>query len=370
MAGGESLKSVARSHGVEPVQIRRWRAMRTKLEMTKGKARSVSRGRPSSIKHLEDQIIGWALEMRHAGVGLTYNHLVLKAIRVDPDFARKPRQQQYHLVRRLCRQNCLVQRVSTHTAQDHPQVTIDRATEWLQVIRPIVNGPTMNQQYILNMDQTPLPFSLGKRRTLSLQGERTVTVRQSGNEKMRCTVSLTVAADGSRLKPMMIFKGERNGRIAVRELPSSEFSSDLVLACQPNAYQDSENLLTWVDGVLVPHLQEKAAGTPVVLFLDEFSAHSTAEFLSKLESIGVQLKLIPGGCTWLVQPVDVGIGKPFKDRVRAKWWEWMIEMVQDDALVPSPSRELVQKWTHETWESMPEEIVRNSWRKTDLSWFV
>jgi hypothetical protein len=173
------------------------------------------------------------------------------------------------------------------------------------------------------MDQTPVPFSLASNTTLNLRGEGTVTVRATENKKARCTVSLTICADGTKLKPMVIFKGTRNGRIATRELPQSKFCDQLVLAAQPNAWQDEENLNDWVDGVLVPHIQQKAAGTPVKLFLDQFSAHETDGLKARMDELGVQLELIPAGCTWLLQPVDVGIGKPFKDCLRAKWWEWM-----------------------------------------------
>ncbi|KAG7337524.1 hypothetical protein IV203_018970 [Nitzschia inconspicua] len=69
------------------------------------------------------------------------------------------------------------------------------------------------------MDQTPLPFSLASQSTLEMRGTRSVTIRQSGNNKTRATASLAVAADGSKLKPMIIFKGEPRGTIATRELP-------------------------------------------------------------------------------------------------------------------------------------------------------
>jgi hypothetical protein len=308
--------------------------------------------------------------MRHIGVGISYRHLQIKAARVDENFRAKSPTQQYQLIRTLCRQNQLVQRRKTHVAQDNPQVAIDRALEWFQETRPLLSVANVDKKYVINMDQTPVPFSLASNTTLNLRGEGTVTVRATGNKKSRCTVSLIICADGTKLKPMVIFKGARNGRIATRELPQSKFRDNLVLSCQSNAWQDKENMNDWVDGVLVPHLQQKAAGTPVFLFLDQFSAHDSAPFRARMEAIGVQLRLIPGGCTWLCQPIDVGIGKPFKDRLRENWWDWMIGPSEFDAIIGNASRDEIQQWITEVWDAMPEDIIRNSWLKTDFSWFL
>ena len=41
--------------------------------------------------------------------------------------------------------------------------------------------------------------------------------------------------------------------------------------------------------------------------------------------LGVKVQHIPGGCTGLFQPVDVGVSKPLKDKLRDLWESWMIE---------------------------------------------
>lgn len=367
---GESLRAVARSHGVQPVQIRNWRRQRNVLSASSKTKRSISKGRPSTIKHLEERIIGWALEMRQRGVPIKYKHLQIKACREDDNFRGKTTQQQYHMIRRLCKANCLVPRRGTHQAQEQPQVAIDEALEWLLETRPVVSAPNVDRKYILNMDQTPLNFSLQDGSTLNLAGERTVTVRGTGGGRDRTTVCLGVAADGSKLKPMMIFKGNPTGTIARRELPENPNRDDIALVCQPNAYQDEANMLQWIELCLAPYVADKPEGVPCILFLDQFSAHQTDAVKARLEELGVELRLIPGGCTWLVQPIDVGIGKPFKDRCRSFWWEWMIGPSERDAVVDRASREEQSNWVNQAWQAFPEDIIRNSWLKTGLSYFT
>ncbi|KAG7367877.1 peptidase M32 carboxypeptidase Taq metallopeptidase family protein [Nitzschia inconspicua] len=136
-----------------------------KLTILRPKARSIHKGQPSTIKYLEDAVVGHAIEMRQL------------------------------------------------------REAIDRAKEWLLETRPILSAPNVFKEYTINMDQAPLPFSLASSTTLELEGEKTVTIRQTENSKTRCTVSLTITADGRKLKPMIIFKSQRGaGRLRPENL--------------------------------------------------------------------------------------------------------------------------------------------------------
>lgn len=363
---GEALRAIARSHGVQPSQIRRWKANANRLSKAKKSKKTLATGRKPSLLHLEDDLMQWAFNLRDEGKQIKYSHIVLQACRMDDSFKDKSLREQYQAIRRLCHRNCFVLRKGTHKAQEHPQKAIDEATAWLQIVRPIVAAvPVTGRAYVLNMDQTPLNFSLEDGTTLHLQGEKTVTIRSTGGSKSRTTVSLTVAADGTKLKPFVIFKGTVNGRIVKKEFPHNPYRNDMVLVCQPNAYQDDENMMAYVNAVLVPHLQQRAQGAPAVLFLDSFKVHYSDAIKQRLTDLGVNLQIIPGGCTWLVQPVDVGIGKPFKDRCRKLWWNWMMEEEE-----PGRASRVQQcKWIKNAWDEMPAGIIRNCWRKSDRSFF-
>jgi len=265
-ANGKSLKAVAKSHGVQPVQIQNWRKVQAKLQAAPKRNRSLATGQKSSITYLEDAIIGWHFEMRQAGLAMSYRRLMIKASAVDADFRAKKKQSQYQLIRRLCAANELVYRKVTHQAQTRTEESLEEAKEWLLEVRPILQAPNVEKTYVINMDQTPLPFSLADKKTLDMRGVDTVSILSSGNPKTRCTISLTVCADGTKLKPMVIFKGEPDGTIATRELATSKFKEDIALCAHPAAYQDTNNLNQWVDDCLVPHIQQRAVGTTYFVF--------------------------------------------------------------------------------------------------------
>ena len=125
----------------------------------------------------------------------------------------------------------------------------------------------------------------------------------------------------------------------------------------------------YIDKILVPYLQEKAAGVPCLLFLDQFSAHWTATVQDKLVQIGITPYQIPAGCTSLLQPIDVGIGKPFKDRVWLKWWDWMLDQGADRSTFANVTCELASKWVADSWDELMAEIAENAWKKTGFKYF-
>ena len=60
-------------------------------------------------------------------------------------------------------------------------------------------------KFIINMDETPVYFEPTTTTTINKRGAKTVSVRASGSS-YRCTAVLAVAADGTKLAPMVIFK--------------------------------------------------------------------------------------------------------------------------------------------------------------------
>jgi hypothetical protein len=91
--------------------------------------------------------------------------------------------------------------------------------------------------------------------------------------------------------------------------------------------------------------------------------------VDKIHELGIEVEHIPGGCTYICQPVDVGVNKPFKNRIRAYWEGWMIEEGVIKGTTSPPTREDISKWSLAAMETLPVEIVRNAWRHGKYSWF-
>ena len=108
------------------------------------------------------------------------------------------------------------------------------------------------------------------------------------------------------------------------------------------------------------------SGTPL-LFLDSYQVHKMPSVNAAINNLGVEVVIIPPGCTGLTQPVDVGYNKPFKNCVRDHYEEWMMEDGRDLRL--PPRRVDVAKWVVAAEKNMTTTILRNSWNKKGLEYF-
>jgi len=140
-------------------------------------------------------------------------------------------------------------------------------------------------------------------------------------------------------------------------------------AVQKKAWMDVKMMEVWIDDCLVPHIQQQANGGAVVLLLDQAPSHKAKATLEKLANLGIQLQLIPGGTTSLVQPVDVGINKPFKDRLRSYWWQWVIANATLENPSPKPRRNDIASWIDQAWSDISPQIISNSWRSSDYDYY-
>ena len=99
-------------------------------------------------------------------------------------------------------------RIGTHVSQKSPLETVSDALDFVEIVRPFLYGPSRHPKYILNMDQTPVYYSMHEKKTLETKGVRTVNLRTCKNDSERITVGVTISADGDLLPPTIVFKGK------------------------------------------------------------------------------------------------------------------------------------------------------------------
>ena len=121
-------------------------------------------------------------------------------------------------------------------------------------------------------------------------------------------------------------KGERLGR------EREHYHPGVSVKFNEKAYMNDQLFLRYIEEHLVPVL----GGHPTLFALDLMGSHKTSGVLDKLRSHTIIPSLIPGGCTSLIQPLDVSIYKPFKEILRG---------LTHTAIFESESVEAFDKWT-------------------------
>lgn len=363
------LKAIARTHGVQPQQVKRWAKSLVSLKQkARGEPLSTTTGsgRKSSLFAMRDDLLQWIFELRQDGMAVSSRMVIIRVCQADNTFRRKNRDTQYGIVRRFLRTNKVVIRRSTHEAQSAPAKKQGEALEYIARIQPIVNARNRDPRFVINMDQTPVYFSMTPTTTLNIRGARTVNIRSSSGSTMRVTVALTVTAAGTLLKNLLIFKGETSAKginPIEQELKKlmGENKTPSLLSVQARAWMDHSLCLLWVDKILAPYLKDVPPGIVPLLLLDRYKCHLMETVVGTIEALGCQVEHIPSGCTGLTQPIDVGVGKPFKNRMRNQWEDWMMDGGLDNPTTKPPSRLQVAQWVDASCDLLTTSILKNSW---------
>ena len=180
---------------------------------------------------------------------------------------------------------------------------------------------------------------------------------------------VTIAADGMLLLAMVVFKGTANGEIARTELGSYPTTNHY--CCQESTWMDEAVMVAWVEEVLAPYVATTPDHVIPLLILDSYCCHMMGSVIQRIQELGVEVQHIPGGCTSLCQPFDVGFNKPFKDRIRREWHSWIMAEAVIHGMTRSTTRLDVAMWVTGMIEEMRREgaIVSNAWKKTEYEWF-
>jgi hypothetical protein len=89
-----------------------------------------------------------------------------------------------------------------------------------------------------------------------------------------------------------------------------------------------------------------------------------------MSELGIEVIHIPGGCTGLCQPLDVGANKPFKHFLHDLWEEGMMDMLDKEGEICYATRKEVAEWTTIAyWQMVGSKILKNAWWKMGYDWF-
>ena len=127
----------------------------------------------------------------------------------------------------------------------------------------------------------------------------------------------------------------------------------------------------WIEQCLSPWKDTLPPEVTPLLVLDSFRVHMMGQIVEKIQGLGIEVQHIPGGCTYLCQPIDVGVSKPVKSAFADQWDDWLdVGVLTDGNTMATPSHKLIATWVVKAYWMLESEICHNAWKKKDFEWIL
>lgn len=179
----------------------------------------------------------------------------------------------------------------------------------------------------VNTDQTQMVYQQGTQKTWNESGVKQVsTVGQE--EKRAFTLVPSISASGVLLPMQAIFMGKtRNSCPSIRAPLYAEalvFGFQMLPSKTSTYWSTQETMRILVDTIIAPYFERMKAelnlpSTQCAIWkIDCWSVHKSIEFMGwmKITHPYIIIIFVPGGCTGIWQPLDVGVQRVMKLSVK------------------------------------------------------
>lgn len=290
-------RAAAREYEIDEKCIRRWRQQKNVLKHMP-KQKRARRGGAVAFPSLETNLEKWIDEQREKGLPVSTVRIRLQAKTMAQQMGLENFKGGPSWCSRFMSRKRLSVRSKTTVGQKLPEDWKEKKESFLNYTMKVINDEKLADCQIINMDEVPLTFDCPPNRTVNKQGEKTIPIITTGNEKTSFTCVLACAADGSKLKPLLIFKR--------KTLPKGNFPPDIVICANEKGWMCEEVMMHWIE-----ECYKKRKGAffqpKGLVILDSMRAHLLESVKLKLKKLQTNVAIIPGGLTKVLQPLDLVI---------------------------------------------------------------
>jgi hypothetical protein len=111
-------------------------------------------------------------------------------------------------------------------------------------------------------------------------------------------------------------------------------------------------------------------GGPRLIVWDSFRSHISVSTKAEAKKLKVDMAVVPGCCTKFVQAPDVAWNKPFKDRIREMYDDWMLngeKTFTSGGNMRAPPLQIFCEWIATAWASLDKEMIAKSFKSCGVS---
>lgn len=204
--------------------------------------------------------------------------------------------------------------ITKRQVRDREQKESD-AKNFGEVIRRISKDELIEPRFILNADQTGVPYELARNRTLNTIGDKYIYCKVKSKASMMnsFTAMIVITADGSVWPKTLLCMKEPNGRFGDHVNATVYRPQNVELTCTRSGKFTSSTFEYWVDTILTHAIPDDEKS---LMILDSWAPHKNIQNFSAIEGRNFELHIVPPGTTPLCQPLDVYFNRQFKDLMK------------------------------------------------------
>lgn len=228
---------------------------------------------------------------------------------------------------------------------------------WFQIVKKELVDKGFVPENIYGMDESGFPPSnQGRERVCGRRG--TKTQHKSGNaNRENVTVLVTICADGTVLRPSIIFKGKN----FLAKWAENNCGSWSRFAVSDNGWTDRDIAVQWMKKDFDPMTCEKAGDERRALFMDGHDSHFSKELLEYAKSRNIEIFGYPPHCTHALQGLDVACFARMKE-----CWKRRIDEFESDHRRGVNKEDFVGVFSQAFLEAFTKETVLAAFEKTGI----
>ncbi|KAM9776908.1 pogo transposable element with ZNF domain isoform X5 [Syngnathus typhle] len=252
----------------------------------------------------EWRVATWALIRHEQQLRICENVLLRSGARVPPESAREAEHHR-RAVERLCRHlrpGCPGGRLPNKVLD----MVMEKSTAFILSLCSRIQSESLRPGRVGFMDELSVfvdaeMFARRNGRAFRLEG--------SPAQTPLFDVVLSALSDGTFLPPMLFFRG------APMALPVG-FPNNVLLEARCYGFTDFRRLQLWVRKVWCPRLWPYSKS---LLLADVHRGHMTDGFKALLSAASTDVVLIPAGCSFRLQPLDVCVKPVLLNFLQVRW---------------------------------------------------
>ena len=168
---GLSLQEASKLINISHKKILDWKKQAGKMKSKNNQhAKSLGDGVTSFLSLYTDNLLSFIFEMRETGMAVSVNSIILKVLQLSREFREKTITARHSAMHRFINVHGFVHRMGTHLSQCQRSEMEEIAADFICVTCEKLQMSCRDEAYMINMDQTPVPFSYDPKKTLEMVG--------------------------------------------------------------------------------------------------------------------------------------------------------------------------------------------------------